>query len=266
MGGRKQWTPCGRQSGGLPRDPPSSPSISTRKLFPEPCARREWLPPEPPWTPLSSAHPQPHSRLPSPGIWGCPSCSCFLASVHFSHQLCLCVSYCRVAKIHGPHHLRELQLQFVASFGEETLKFSKTVLYLCVWRMKGRRGWCVLKRFCNPGKVTSACRHPQPIPVGLSGGVSIFFLFTCPHLVVSQSGFSREITHFFKESSHTIMKVSPQTNKHFGKSPKKKQIQCQCSRPAGLREELMLEFKSEGWVLAEFLPFGGKSVFVQAFN
>ena len=28
----------------------------------------------------------------------------------------------------------------------------------------------------------------------------------------------------------------------------------------------MLEFKSEGWVLAEFLPFAGKSVFVQAFN
>ena len=61
------------------------------------------------------------------------------------------------------------------------------------------------------------------------------------------------------------MKVSPKTNKHFGKSPNK-QIQCQCGRPAGLREELMLEFKSEGWLLAEFLPFGGKSVFVQAFN
>ena len=62
---------------------------------------------------------------------------CFLASVHFSHQLCLCVSYCRVAKIRGPHHLRQLQLQFVASFGEETLKFSKTVLHLCVWQVKG---------------------------------------------------------------------------------------------------------------------------------
>ena len=57
---------------------------------------------------------------------------CFLASVHFNHQLCLCVSYCRVAKIRGPHHLRQLQLQSVASFGEETLKFSKTVLCLCV--------------------------------------------------------------------------------------------------------------------------------------
>ena len=29
---------------------------------------------------------------------------CFLDSVHFSHQLCLCVSYCRVAKTQGPHH------------------------------------------------------------------------------------------------------------------------------------------------------------------
>ena len=92
---------------------------------------------------------------------------------------------------------------------------------------------------------------------GFLGVPPIFFLFTCPDLVVSQSGFSTEITHFFKESSHTIMKVSPQTNK---------QIQCQCGRPTGLREELMLEFKSEGWLLTEFLPFGGKSVFVQAFN
>ena len=56
---------------------------------------------------------------------------CFLASVHFNHQLCLCVSYCMVAKILGPHHLRQLQLQSVASFGEETLKFSKTGLCLC---------------------------------------------------------------------------------------------------------------------------------------
>ena len=53
----------------------------------------------------------------------------------------------------------------------------------------------------------------------LGGVAPIFFLFTCPHLVVSQSGFSTEITHFFKESSHTIMKVSPKINKRFGKSP-----------------------------------------------
>ena len=52
---------------------------------------------------------------------------CFLASVHFNHQLCLCVSYCMVAKIRGLHHLSQLQLQSEASFGEETLKFSKTV-------------------------------------------------------------------------------------------------------------------------------------------
>ena len=175
MGGRKQWKPRGRQSAGLPRDRYHHPG-SPRKLFPEPCAPREWLPSEPPRTPWSSAHPQAHSRLPSPGIWGCPSCSCFLASVHFSHQLCLCVSYCMVAKILGPHHLRQLQLQSVASFGEETLKFSKTVVYLCVWRVKGRRGWCVLKRFCNPGKVTLECRHPQPIPDGLSGSASHLFL------------------------------------------------------------------------------------------
>ena len=37
-------------------------------------------------------------------------------------------------------------------------------------------------------------------------------------------------------------------------------------RPAGLREELMLEFNSEGWLQAQFLLFVGKSVWVQAFN
>ena len=56
---------------------------------------------------------------------------------------------------------------------------------------------------------------------GFLGVPPIFFLFTCPDLVVSQSGFSTEITHFFKESSHTVMKVSPKTNKCCGKSPKK---------------------------------------------
>ena len=77
-------------------------------------------------------------------------------------------------------------------------------------------------------------RQPQPIPVGLSGvGVPpIFFLFTCPDLVVSQSGFSTEITHFFKASSHTIMKLNPKTHKQTD----------QCSRPARLRKELILEF------------------------
>ena len=122
--------------------------------------------------------------------------------------------------------------------------------------VKGQRGRCVLKRFCNPGKITSECRHPQTIPEGLSGGASHFFLFTYPHLVVSQSGFSTETTHFFKESSHTIMKVSLKTNKCFGKSPNK-QIQCHCGRPAGLREELMLEFKSEPGCWQNSFPLGG---------
>ena len=126
-------------------------------------------------------------------------------------------------------------------------------------------GKCVLKGSATQEKLLQSVDTHSPSLWGFLGVSSIFFLFTCPGLVVSQSGFSTEITHFFKESSHTIMKVSPKTNKRFGKSPNK-QIQCQCGRPAGLREELMLEFKSEGWLPAEFLPFAGKSVFVQAFN
>ena len=63
----------------------------------------------------------------------------------------------------------------------------------------------------------------SPSLMGFLGVPPIFFFFTYPDLVVSQSGFSTETTHYFKESSHTIMKVSPKTNKHFGKSPKKKQ-------------------------------------------
>ena len=73
----------------------------------------------------------------------------------------------------------------------------------------------------------------------------IFFFFICPHLVVSESGFSTDITHFFKESSHTFMKVSPKQTNVLASPQTNKQIQCQCGRPAGLREELMLEFKSE---------------------
>ena len=60
---------------------------------------------------------------------------CFLASVHFAHQLFLCVSVIAGLQKHVVHTmLTQLQLKSVASFGEETLKFSKTVLRLCVWR------------------------------------------------------------------------------------------------------------------------------------
>ena len=110
---------------------------SLGKLFPEPCAPREWLLPKPPPLPSPLPTPKPTPGFPALAFGAALLVLCFLASVHFSHQLCLCVSYCRVAKIRGPHHLRQLQLQFVASFGEETLKLSKTVLYLCVWQVKG---------------------------------------------------------------------------------------------------------------------------------
>ena len=90
-----------------------------------------------PGSPVLCPPPTPIPGFPALAFGAALLVLCFLASVHFSHQLCLCVSYCRVAKIRGPHHLRQLQLQFVASFGEETLKLSKTVLYLCVWQVKG---------------------------------------------------------------------------------------------------------------------------------
>ena len=61
--------------------------------------------------------PKPHSRLPSRGIWSRPSCSVFLASVPFSHQLCLCVSVIAGLQKQVIHiMLTQLQLQSVAKF------------------------------------------------------------------------------------------------------------------------------------------------------
>ena len=82
-------------------------------------------------------------------------------------------------------------------------------------------GKCVLKGSATQEKLLQSVDTHSPSLWGFVGVSSIFFLFTCPHLVVSQSGFSTETTHFFKESSHTIMKVSLKTNKRFGKSPNK---------------------------------------------
>ena len=44
------------------------------KLFPEPWAPREWLPPEPLRPPGPLPTPNPDSRLPGRGIWGRPCC------------------------------------------------------------------------------------------------------------------------------------------------------------------------------------------------
>ena len=118
--------------GGFPETRHHHPG-SLRKLFPEPCSPQELLRPEPPRTPRSSANLQPHSWLHGPGIWAHPSCSVVLASVHFAHQLFLCVSVIAGLQKHVVHiMLTQLQLQSVASFGEETLKFSKAVLRLCL--------------------------------------------------------------------------------------------------------------------------------------
>ena len=61
--------------------------------------------------------PNPHSRLPGPGIWAHPSCSVVLASVHFAHQLFLCVSVIAGLQKHVVHiMLTQPQLQSVAKF------------------------------------------------------------------------------------------------------------------------------------------------------
>ena len=107
---------------------------SLRKLFPEPCAPREWLPPEPPRTPRSSANPQPHSRLPGPSIWGHTSCSVFLSFCSFHPPaVSLCVSYCRVAKTHCPHYANAISAAVCGQVLVKKLKFSKTVLCLFAW-------------------------------------------------------------------------------------------------------------------------------------
>ena len=90
----------------------------------------------------------------------------------------------------------------------------------------------------------------------------IFFLFTYPDLVVSQSGFSIEITHFFKESSHTVTKVSPKTNKQTNKQTDPVRVQ----QTSGTQGGADAGVKSEGWLQAQFLVFVGKSVLVQAFS
>ena len=105
---------------------------SPQKLFPEPCAPREWLPPEPPRLPGPLPTPNPNSRLPGPGILGCPSCSVFLSFCSFlPPTVSLCVSYCRVAKTSGPHHANPTSATVCGQVLVKKLKFSKTVLRLC---------------------------------------------------------------------------------------------------------------------------------------
>ena len=77
--------------------------VSLRKLFPEPCAPREWLPPECPQLPVLCPLQAP---LPASRPWhleaALPAVS---LSFCFSHQLCLCVSVmCGAAEPRGPHH------------------------------------------------------------------------------------------------------------------------------------------------------------------
>ena len=116
-----------------------------------------------------------HYQFPSHGIWGCPSCSVFLSFCSYRPSAVLLrVSYCRVAKTRGPHHANATS---AAVCGQVLVKKFLSFPGLSYVSVVGGGLWGrgVLKRFCNPGKITSECRHPQPIPVGLSGGASHLF-------------------------------------------------------------------------------------------
>ena len=78
--------------------------------------------------------PNPHSRLPGPGIWGHPSCSVFLSFCSFlPPAVSLCVSYCRVAKTHCPHYAHAISAAVCGQVLVKKLKFSKTVLCRFAW-------------------------------------------------------------------------------------------------------------------------------------
>ena len=85
-----------------------------------------------PGSPVLCPLPTPTPGFPALAFGATLLALCFLSSVHFAHHLCLYVSYCRVAKAHGPHHANTTSAASLwPSFGEETLKLSKTVLCLC---------------------------------------------------------------------------------------------------------------------------------------
>ena len=107
------------------------------------------------------------------------------------------------------------------SFGEETEIFQDCLVSVLGGRCRGDGVRVFSKGSATQEKLLQSVDTHSPSLWGFQGVPPIFFLFTCPDLVVSQSGFSTEITHFFKESSHTITKVSPKTNKRSGKSPNK---------------------------------------------
>ena len=57
-----------------------------------------------PGSPVLCPLPTPTPGFPALAFGATLLALCVLAPVHFSHQLCLCVSYCRVAKTRCPHH------------------------------------------------------------------------------------------------------------------------------------------------------------------
>ena len=86
-----------------------------------------------PGSPVLCPLPTPTPGFPALAFGATLLALCFLASVHFSHQLCLCVSYCRVAKTRCPHHANTTSAEVCGQVLVKKLKFSKTVLCLFPW-------------------------------------------------------------------------------------------------------------------------------------
>ena len=149
---------------------------SPQQLFPEPCAAQEWLPPEPPRLSSPLPNPNPHSRLPGPGIWGHPSCSVFLSFCSFlPPAVSLWVSYCRVAKTHCPHHANATSAAVCGQVLVKKLKFSKTVLCLFpggVWR--GGGGGVFSKGSATQEKLLQSVDTHRPSLRGFLGVPPIF--------------------------------------------------------------------------------------------
>ena len=87
-----------------------------------------------PGSPVLCPPPTPTPGFPALAFGAALLALCFLASVHFSHQLCLCVCVTAGLQKHVVHiMLTQSQLQSVGQVLVKKLKFSTTVLCLFAW-------------------------------------------------------------------------------------------------------------------------------------
>ena len=100
-----------------------------------------------PGSPVLCPPPTPTPGFPALAFGAALLALCFLASVHFSHQLCLCVCVTAGLQKHVVHiMLTQSQLQSVGQVLVKKLKFSTTVLCLFAWGAGWGGAWAV----CSP--------------------------------------------------------------------------------------------------------------------